>query len=241
MSAADAKEMPDLFGNWQCEFEPQRREVSNPLLGGDADAFEVSAPRWGMKFTMSHASDTDFATMRGWVLSLRGGQISLLAWDRKHPRLAGFFGVADLTNPSFDSTSVTCDDMLKAFDSTIEPWGNPSLVAINTATRTITLDGLSASAIIFAGDPISWFDGRNWVLVKASETRAAVAGTVSSLPVEPRLAAHPDLTGYHLPIYVRVVKACCEMRVDPSSINIPNDDRFGGSVGFDAYQTIRRT
>lgn len=242
MAVTDAKEMPTLCGAWQCEFEPIRRETANGLIGGDANAFEMAAPRWGMRFRMDHPTNADLAAMRAWVLSLRGGQVSILAWDRKHPRLAAYFGVADLDSITADRTTNTADTGLYSADETTEPWGNPRITAIDSANRTITFDSFTNGATVTAGDAISWFDGRNWVLVKATETKSAnSSGVISALTVEPRLSAHPGVTGYALPLYVRVVKAACEMRVDPASISIPSDYTFGGAVEFSAYQIIRRS
>lgn len=242
MSVSAAKEMPSLCGAWKCTFEPLRRETANRLNSGDADVFEVSSPRWAMSFSMQHPSNADFAAMRAWILSLRGGQISLLAWDRKHPRPQSYLGVADLDSITADTTLVKADSTLTyTADETVLPWGNPQITAIDATNRTISLSGLTPSAVITAGDPISWFDGRNWVLVKATETKTATSGgVVSALTVEPRLAAHPGVTGYALPLYVRLEKPAAEMRIDPQSISIPSDSSFGGSVEFDAYQIIRR-
>lgn len=243
MAVTDAKEMPALCGAWRCEFEPNRSETSNGLLGGDANAYEMGAPRFEMKFRMDHPTNADLAAMRAWVLSLRGGQVSMLAWDRKHPRPGAYIGVSDLDSVTADTTAVKADSTTTyTADETIYVWGNPQITAIDTAARTIDLSDYSSGAVVTAGDPISWFDGRNWVLVKATETKTADAsGVISGLTVEPRLSAHPGITGYALPLRVRVVKAACEMRIYPSSIKIPSDYTFGGPVEFDAYQIIRRT
>tara|TARA_R100001086_G_scaffold228370_1_gene147827 strand:+ start:130 stop:858 length:729 start_codon:yes stop_codon:yes gene_type:complete len=241
MSVSDAKEMPSLCGAWKCTFEPIRRETANRLNSGDADVFEVSSPRWAMSFSMQHPSNADFAAMRAWILSLRGGQVSLLAWDRKHPRPQSYIGVSDLDSVTADSTTVTADSTAHTADETVLPWGNPQITAIDATNRVIALSGLTPNARITAGDPISWFDGRNWVLVKSIETQdASSGGVITDLNVEPRLAAHPGVTGYALPLYVRLEKPVAEMRIDPQSISIPSDSSYGGNVEFDAYQIIRR-
>ena len=236
-----ANEMPTTCGAWSCEFEPIRNEVNNPRLSGDVDAFELSAPRWGMSFSVRLSGNADLQTYRAWLLKQRGGQVTILGWDRKHPVPRSYLGVTfdglrvDATTPTADATTPTADKAAEA-------WGNPQITAIDTANRTISLSGYTPLGTVKAGDPVSWYDGRNWVLVKAVEDGTATAGgVISALAVEPRLAVNPDVTGYTLPLYVRLRYACAEMRINPASINVPSDYTKGGTLSFDAYQIVRRS
>lgn len=235
-----ANEMPSVCGAWSCEFEPIRSEVNNPRLSGDVDAFEVAAPRWGMSFSVNLSSNADLQAWRAWLLKQRGGQVTILAWDYKHPVPRAYLGstlgiTADEDAPTADATTPTADAIAEA-------WGEPYVTAIDTIDRTISLSGYTPLGTITAGDPISWYDGRNWVLVKAVEDATATAGgVISGLAVEPRLAANPDVSGYVLPLPVRLRYACAEMRINPVSINVPSDYTKGGTVSFDAYQIVRRS
>jgi hypothetical protein len=236
-----ANEMPTVCGAWSCEFEPMRNEVNNARLSGDVDAFEVSAPRWGMSFSVDLSSNADLQTYRAWLLKQRGGQVTILGWDRKHPVPRAYLGSA-FAGVTVDATTPTVDATTPTVDKAAEAWGNPRITAIDTAGRTISLSGFTPLGVIKAGDPISWYDGRNWVLVKAVEDATATAGgVVSALAVEPRLSAHPDVTGYTLPLPVRMRYACTEMRINPASINVPSDYTKGGVLSFDAYQIVRRS
>ena len=73
-----ANEMPTTCGRWSCDFEPIRNEVNSPRLSGDVDAFELSAPRWGMSFSIDLSSNADLQTYRAWLLKQRGGQVTIL-------------------------------------------------------------------------------------------------------------------------------------------------------------------
>lgn len=236
-----ANEMPSVCGAWSCEFEPIRSEVNNPRLSGDVDAFEVAAPRWGMSFSVNLSSNADLQAWRAWLLKQRGGQVTILAWDYKHPVPRAYLGsvfdgiTVDATTPTADAATVTADTVNEA-------WGIPYVTAIDTTNRTVSLNGLVASGVIKAGDPISWYNGRNWVLVKAVEDATATSGgVISALAVEPRLDANPDVTGYTLPLPARLRYACAEMRINPASINVPSDYTKGGTLSFDAYQIVRRS
>ena len=231
-----ANEMPTTCGAWSCEFEPIRNEVSNPRLSGDVDAFELSAPRWGMKFSERLSGNADLQTYRAWILSLRGGQITLLGWDRKQPVPRAYLGVG-WTGRTMDSTTTTMDI------SSFFPWGDDvTVTAIDVANRTISLAGYTSYGVLTAGDPVSWYDGRNWVLVKTTaDATADVSGVITAVPVEPRLSAHPSISGYNLPVAARLRYACTEMRIDVGSINIPSDYTKGGTVSFNAYQIVRRS
>ena len=236
-----ANEMPTTCGAWSCEFEPIRNEVNNPRLSGDVDAFELSAPRWGMSFSVRLSGNADLQTYRAWLLKQRGGQVTILGWDRKHPVPRSYLGSA-FAGVRADATTPTVDATTPTVDKAAEAWGNPQITAIDTANRTITLSGFTPLGTIKAGDPISWYDGRNWVLVKAVEDATATSGgVISALAVEPRLAANPDVTDYTLPLYVRLRYACAEMRINPASINVPSDYTKGGTLSFDAYQIVRRS
>jgi len=236
-----AKEMPNVCGAWNCEFEPIRNEVSNPRLSGDVDAFELSAPRWGMAFSVKLSSNADLQAYRAWILSLRGGQVTLLGWDRKHPVPRSYMGVS-LTNRTMDSTTGTMDGTSITMDAVGLPWGDVTVTAIDATNRTISLAGFTAGGVLKAGDPVSWYNGRNWVLVKTTEdATASGAGAITAVPVEPYLSAHPTISGYNLPVAARLRYACAEMRIDPSSIQIPSDYVKGGTVSFNAYQIVRRS
>lgn len=236
-----ANEMPSVCGAWSCEFEPIRSEVNNPRLSGDVDAFEVAAPRWGMSFSIDLSSNAALQTWRAWILKQRGGQVTILAWDYKHPVPRSYMGVdfdaitADATTVSADATTVSADRVLYA-------WGDTYVTAIDVANRTVSLSGFTPLATVKAGDPISWYNGRNWVLVKAVDDATATSGgVITALAVEPRLTANPDVTGYTLPLPLRLRYACAEMRINPASINIPSDYTKGGVLSFDAYQIVRRS
>lgn len=215
-----AKEMPLSCGAWRCEYEPIRREVANPRLAGDVDAFETATPRWGMRFSIEHPTNAQLQEWRAWLLSLRGGQGTFLAWDYKSPVPRAYMG--DASSPA--------------------PFASTQITAINAANRTISISGYAANGVLTAGDPISWFDGRNWVRVVATTTMTADgSGVISDIPVEPALQAHPGVSGYALPIDARLRYACCEMRINPDSISIPSDYTQGGTISFDAYQIVRRS
>lgn len=239
MSVLEALEMPTLCGAWTCEFEPTRKETGNITSSGDPDSFELATPRWSMSFEMTHASNADLATMRAWTLRLRGSQTSFLAWDRKHPRPAAYFNVADNDSVTVDSTAVTVDSTASTSDETVKPWGAPRLTAINAGSRSIDTDGWSGAGLR-AGDALSWFNGRNWVLVKSLETTTPIAGAITSLRVEPFIEADLRLDGYTLPLPLRVERACCEMKIAPGSLKVSSTNMYGGSVGFTAGQLNRR-
>jgi hypothetical protein len=238
-----ANEMPSVCGTWSCDFEPMRNEVANPRLSGDVDAFELSAPRWGMKFSIKLSSNADLQVYRAWILSLRGGQVTILGWDRKHPVPRAYFGVG-WTGRTMDSTTTTMDSTLFTMDiSSAYPWGDDvTVTAIDVANRTISLGGYTSYGVLTAGDPVSWYNGRNWVLVKTTANATAdINGDITAVPVEPYLSAHPTISGYDLPVAARLRYACAEMRVDPNSINIPSDYTKGGTISFNAYQIVRRS
>jgi hypothetical protein len=236
-----ANEMPSVCGTWSCDFEPMRNEVVSPRLSGDVDAFELSAPRWGMSFSIKLSGNADLQTYRAWLLKQRGGQVTILGWDRKHPVPRAYLGVA-FDGITVDATVPTADTTTTTTDVSKEAWGNPRLTAIDTANRTISLSGYAANGVIKAGDPISWYDGRNWQLVKAvADATATSGGVVTALAVEPRLASNPGVSGYALPLAVRMRYACAEMRINPASIDVPSDYTKGGTVSFDAYQIVRRS
>jgi hypothetical protein len=236
-----ANEMPTTCGTWSCDFEPMRNEVVSPRLSGDVDAFELSAPRWGMSFSIKLSGNADLQTYRAWLLKQRGGQVTILGWDRKHPVPRAYLGSA-FAGVRVDATTPRADATTPPADTVAEAWGNPYVTAIDVANRTVSLSGLVASGTITAGDPISWYNGRNWVLVKAVENATATSGgVVTAIAVEPYLTVNPDVSGYTLPLPVRMRYACAEMRINPASINVPSDYTKGGTLSFDAYQIVRRS
>lgn len=243
MSVFDAVEMPAL-GIRAYTFEPERRETGGGLIGGDANTYELAAPRWVFSINENvPASKAQFAAWEAFLLRLRGGQRTFLAHDPGQTRLIAFEGVPDLDSITADTTTVKADSTATyTADETVEPWGNPRITEIDSANRTITLDSFNGGATVTAGDAISWFDGRNWVLVKASATRNANAsGTITALTVEPRLSAHPGVSGYALPIRARVTRACCEMKIQPQQTGASRHYTEVGSLRLSAYQIIRRS
>jgi len=186
------------------------------------------------------SGNADLQTYRAWLLKQRGGQVTILGWDRKHPVPRAYLGVT-LSGRTMDSTTITMDSTTITMDTSTYPWGEVTVTAIDVANRTISLAGFTPLGVLTAGDPISWYNGRNWVLVKSTETMTATSnGVIAAVPVEPHLTADPGVGGYGLPVAARLRYACAEMRINPASINVPSDYTKGGTLSFDAFQIIRR-
>ena len=242
-SVEDAVEMPAALKVRTSRFDPRHRQSAEARTSGAVDVWDTARPFWELEFASGPMSPAVLQTWRGWLAGLKGSARSFLAWDKWADRPVYFDGAADLDGVSFDSTTATFDATDWTFDGVKAPWGEPELTAIDAEAGTINTRGWISGTQLQPGDPLSWFDGRNWtrvVIGGATITVVGGDGLANGLTVEPYLTAAPGLAGYILPIPLRVEKACCEMVMKPNSAAASLSHDQIGTVSFQAAQIVRR-
>lgn len=218
MSLPAAIEMPSPLPVNSKSFDLSRPQLLSPVGSGFVQTLDRSSAFWVAHFTTPPLSETRETAFQAWLDQLEGTMNTFLGFDPRRPR------------PLAYKTSIGS-----------EPWalngaGVPRVTAVSYSGSFITLDRLTAAAIITAGDYISFQDGNIWRLYRATETRTADgSGNISALKVTPR----PPALGATRNI--RMTRACAEMKIIGGVQKQDKNDDIGPSYSFAAVQFINRS
>jgi len=194
-----------------CNMRPEYTQAIVPTRGAENPAADLGPELWLADVQTAKMTAADFREWRAWLKSLRGASRTFLMTDPDYAAPAAY--------PAGSG------------------WGSPTVAAFDQAARTIDLQALTAGAVLAPGDRfhIVYATSSHYALFEITEGGTANGSGELTVSVEPDI-----LDGIATSDSCVFLNPSCEMRMQPGTVEAPDELTGVGAVKFQAVQVRRK-